>query len=178
MSGCGTLPRADADLAPLLERLLAATDRTETAALRPAAAALRTEEQAGQRIGPYRLCARWAKAAWARCGWPSAPTAPSSGEVALKLPRAEWTDRGLAQRLAREREILASLNHPNIARLYDAGWSDDGRPYLALEYVEGEPIDAWCDAARGSTSPRGCGCSWRSCARWRMRTPTWWCTAI
>ena len=66
-------------------------------------------------------------------------------QVALKLPRAEWVDRGLAQRFARERAMLASLNHPHIAQLYDAGWSESGRPYLALEYVEGEPLPAWCE---------------------------------
>ena len=47
----------------------------------------------------------------------------------------------LAERMAREREILATLNHPNIARLYDAGITPEGQPYLALEYVEGRRID-------------------------------------
>ena len=64
-------------------------------------------------------------------------------QVALKLPRATWS-RGLAERMARERDILAALEHPNIARLYDAGTDAQGRPYLALEYVEGQPIDAYC----------------------------------
>ena len=44
--------------------------------------------------------------------------------------------------MARERDILASLEHPHIARLYDAGIDQHGRPYLAIEYVEGQPIDA------------------------------------
>ena len=64
-------------------------------------------------------------------------------QVALKLPRASWA-RGLAERMARERDILASLEHPNIARLYDAGTDAEGRPFLALEYVEGQPIDLYC----------------------------------
>ena len=81
--------------------------------------------------------------AWARCGWPSAPTARSKRQVALKLPRLCWA-RGLAERMARERDILASLEHPNIARLYDAGVDAQGRPFLALEYVEGQPIDVYC----------------------------------
>jgi len=68
--------------------------------------------------------------------------------VALKLPRG-WSYSGtLAERLARERDILATLNHPNIARLYDAGMTDRGQPYLALEYVEGRRIDEFVREAR------------------------------
>ena len=61
--------------------------------------------------------------------------------VALKLPRGAWPRAELIERMARERDILAALNHPHIARLYDAGVTSGGRPYLALEYVEGRPID-------------------------------------
>ena len=61
--------------------------------------------------------------------------------MALKLPRGCWRRAALAERLARERDILATLNHPNIARLYDAGITTGGQPYLALEYVEGRRID-------------------------------------
>ena len=58
------------------------------------------------------------------------------------------TGTALIERFAREREILAALNHPRIARLLDAGMSGDGQPYLALEYVEGTPLTAYCDAQR------------------------------
>ncbi len=54
----------------------------------------------------------------------------------------------LAGPFARERDILASLEHPNIARLYDAGVAPDGLPYLVMEYVQGEPLTTWCDARR------------------------------
>ena len=74
--------------------------------------------------------------------------------VALKLPRAEWTAPGLAQRMARERAILASLSHPHIAQLHDAGWTDDGRPFIALELVDGTPIDAYCAEKQLSVSER------------------------
>lgn len=60
--------------------------------------------------------------------------------VALKLPHLSWA-RGLAERMARERDILASLEHPHIARLYDAGVDAVGRPWLALEVVQGQAID-------------------------------------
>jgi eukaryotic-like serine/threonine-protein kinase len=62
--------------------------------------------------------------------------------VALKLPLVSWAP-GLAERLQRERDILAALDHPHIARLYDAGLDALGRPWLALEYVQGRPIDAF-----------------------------------
>ena len=64
--------------------------------------------------------------------------------VAVKFPRGMSHHTGLADRMGRERDILAVLNHPNIARLYDAGVTEEGQPWLALEYVEGEPIDQHC----------------------------------
>jgi serine/threonine-protein kinase len=66
--------------------------------------------------------------------------------VALKLPRGARLGAGFAARLAVEREILAALCHPNIARLYDAGITGSGQPFLALEYVEGRPIDEYANA--------------------------------
>ena len=65
--------------------------------------------------------------------------------VALKLPVISLRREILVQRFARERDIGAALAHPNIARLYDAGIDKDGQPYLAIEYVEGERIDRWCE---------------------------------
>src|SRR5687767_8949586 len=64
--------------------------------------------------------------------------------VAVKIVRHGLDTPELLQRFLAERQILASLSHPNIARLLDGGVTDDGRPYLVLEYVEGEPIDAYC----------------------------------
>lgn len=65
-------------------------------------------------------------------------------EVALKLPSGSWSVPALAERMQRERDILARLAHPNIARLYDAGITHDGQPFLALELVCGTPIDIYC----------------------------------
>jgi len=65
--------------------------------------------------------------------------------VALKLPHSGVSDARLVERFAREREILAGLNHPNIARLYDAGVTESGQPYLALEYVAGTSLSEYCD---------------------------------
>ena len=68
--------------------------------------------------------------------------------VALKLARAPVLDATLRDRFLAERDILAGLAHPNIATLFDGGVTDDGLPYFTMEYVDGRPIDAYCDANR------------------------------
>jgi len=67
---------------------------------------------------------------------------------ALKLVHASLAPEQIAQRLRRERRILASLTHANIARLLDGGQTRDGRPYLVMEYVDGRRIDTYCDEER------------------------------
>lgn len=66
--------------------------------------------------------------------------------VAIKFVHAAWLGRAGEQRFRREGRLLARLNHPRIARLIDAGVLEDGQPYLVLEYVSGEPIDAFCES--------------------------------
>ena len=66
--------------------------------------------------------------------------------VALKLARAPVIDATLRARFLAERDILAGLAHPNIATLFDGGVTEDGLPYFTMEYVDGQPIDAYCDA--------------------------------
>ena len=75
-------------------------------------------------------------------------------EVALKLPTLTHLRKELEQRFARERDILASLEHPHIARFYDAGIDPNGLPYVAMEYVQGQPLTSWCDAHRLGISAR------------------------
>jgi serine/threonine protein kinase/tetratricopeptide (TPR) repeat protein len=74
--------------------------------------------------------------------------------VALKLVRAEFDTHFVLERFKNERQILASLEHPNIARLIDGGTTDDGLPYFVMEMVEGQPIDQYCDSQRLSTVER------------------------
>src|SRR5277367_2919899 len=64
--------------------------------------------------------------------------------VAVKLLRADDHRPAFRKRFLRERQFLASLNHPSIAHVIDAGHTDDGRPYLVMEYVDGVPIDVYC----------------------------------
>ncbi|MCL4699272.1 MAG: serine/threonine-protein kinase, partial [Burkholderiaceae bacterium] len=107
-------------------------------------------EQVGAQIGPYRLLRELGAGGMGRV-WLAEHTHLLQGrQVALKLPHLEavgapWHRRArLAERLARERAILATLEHPNIARLYDAGVTAAGQPWLALERVPGERIDTFC----------------------------------
>ncbi len=101
-----------------------------------------TELAAGDAIGPYRLLSELGTGGMGAVWLAERADGTLKRKVALKLPRLVWA-RGLAERMARERDILASLEHPNIARLYDAGVDQHGRPYLALEYVEGQSIDVY-----------------------------------
>jgi eukaryotic-like serine/threonine-protein kinase len=66
-------------------------------------------------------------------------------QVALKIVRPEAGSEEVLRRFQREREMLATLDHPNIARLLDGGSTEDGLPYFVMEYVNGEPIDTYCD---------------------------------
>jgi len=98
---------------------------------------------AGVLVGPYRLIRELGVGGMGLVWLAERADGGIKRQVALKLPRLSWS-RGLAERMSRERDILASLDHPNIARIYDAGLDEQGRPYLALEYVEGEAIDLHC----------------------------------
>jgi serine/threonine-protein kinase len=100
---------------------------------------------AGSDVGAYRLISEIARGGMGTVWLAERSDAMTKRRVALKLPRVVWGD-AFVERLAREREILATLEHDNIARLYDAGVDSQGRPFLAMEYVEGEPIDAYCSA--------------------------------
>ncbi len=74
--------------------------------------------------------------------------------VAIKMLKREFNVEKIRQTFRREKEILSKLNHPNIARLLDAGTTDDGIPYLVMENVEGEPIDKFCENKNLPLKPR------------------------
>jgi eukaryotic-like serine/threonine-protein kinase len=97
----------------------------------------------GAIVGPYRLLHPIGEGGMSSVWLAERNDAVLKRKVALKLPHW-WALAKLTERASQERDILASLEHPNIARLYDAGITSDGRPYLALEYIEGQPIDLYC----------------------------------
>jgi serine/threonine protein kinase/Tfp pilus assembly protein PilF len=102
--------------------------------------------QPGARVGPYELIRPLGAGGMAQVWLARRADGAFKRELALKLPIATRLRGDLEQRFARERDILASLEHPHIARFYDAGIDSDGSPYLAMEYVQGQALTNWCDA--------------------------------
>jgi len=143
------LPEADRDLLPILEDALLG-DHGDKLASPPKILVPGQDSPlaSGQRVGPYELIRRLGEGGMAEVWLASRADGAYQREVALKVPILSQYREDLARRFAHERDILAGLEHPNIARLYDAGVALDGLPYLAMEYVPGEPLTCWCDAKR------------------------------
>lgn len=99
----------------------------------------------GTRLGPYRLIAEIGRGGMGAVYLAARADEQFEKRVAIKLVKRGMDTDEVLRRFRYERQILASLEHPNIARLYDGGVSDDGRPYLVMEYIEGQPLDAYCD---------------------------------
>jgi serine/threonine-protein kinase len=146
----------DALLREWLTRVLAADPAFSTAALlRPAGLGAGGEAFASEVcVGPYRLIARLGEGGMGEVWRATRIDAGPQREVALKLPYPELLSGPYRQRFDRERDVLAALSHPHIAQLYDAGSSADGHPYLALELVEGQHINAACRDARATLERR------------------------
>ena len=102
----------------------------------------------GRRVGPYEVLRQLGEGGMGAVYLAARADGAFRKQVALKIVQGQFPGEAALVRFQREREILASLDHPNIARILDGGTTDDGLPYLVMEYVEGEPIDAYCDAQR------------------------------
>jgi serine/threonine-protein kinase len=98
----------------------------------------------GDRIGPYRLRTLLGRGGMGEVWEADRADGQFEQTVALKLLKLGMDSEAVLRRFLRERQILARLEHPNIARLLDGGLAPDGRPYLVLERVHGEPITTWC----------------------------------
>ena len=98
-----------------------------------------------RRSAHIKSSANSATAEWARFISPNEPTENSSKKSLSNYLKREMNTAALRRRFQQEREILATLEHPNIARLLDAGTTDDKIPFIAMEYVEGLPIDDYCN---------------------------------
>jgi eukaryotic-like serine/threonine-protein kinase len=104
-------------------------------------------------IGPYRLVRELGVGGMGQV-WLAEQTEPIRRQVALKLIRAGMYDSATVQRFKAERQSLAIMDHPTIAKVFDAGTTPAGQPYLAMEYVDGAPINAYCDSVTLSIGDR------------------------
>lgn len=105
-------------------------------------------------IGPYRTVREIGQGGMGMVFLAERVDGQFEREVALKLIRQEAHTKAAALRFLHERQILARLQHPNIAHLLDGGVADDGRPYFVMEYVEGEPITQYSDRDQLSLKAR------------------------
>ena len=152
------LSRRDPDIGAHVKEMLTAIDKVgdddplETRDLvgHRLAAAVRTQPTLeGRLFGPYRVLRLLGQGGMGSVWLAERADGLFSRQVALKLVHQSLMGgAALGERFARERAILAGLDHPRIARLLDAGVAEDGQPYLAIEYVEGTPLTAYCDAKR------------------------------
>lgn len=140
----GQLRAADPALADALERLLQHERDSHEFMAQPLWTAAPPDSRAGTLIGPYRLLRALGEGGMGEVWLAERADGLYQRQVALKLLRSGYADPGLRQRFSRERDILARLQHPNLAELLDAGVDLQGQPYLALAYVEGEPITDYC----------------------------------
>lgn len=152
---------ADAGLRLEVEKLLAATEKVsdfmEISALESASQAFdreTTESLIGKRVGNYRLLKLIGRGGMGKVFLASRDDEEFRKTVAVKLVNPFWSDDEMAQRFRRERQILAKLEHPNIARLLDGGATQDKVLFLVMEYVEGIPITEYCKDKCKTTNQR------------------------
>ena len=98
-------------------------------------------------IGPYQLIRKLGEGGMGQV-WLAQQTAPVQRQIALKLIRAGMYDEAVLRRFQAERQSLAIMDHPAIAKVFDAGATTDGQPFFVMEYVPGLPITDYCDHKR------------------------------
>src|SRR5262249_50949562 len=118
---------------------------------RPAPSATADEapaaERAGAAVGPYRLLEQIGEGGFG-VGFLAEQTRPVRRAVALKVLKPGMDTRQVVARFEAERQALAMMDHPNIARVFDGGATASGRPYFVMELVKGVPITDFCDRHR------------------------------
>ncbi|MFQ5638788.1 MAG: tetratricopeptide repeat protein [bacterium] len=108
----------------------------------------------GQRIGPYQIVREIGRGGMGAVFLAERAEGDFEQQVAVKLIKRGMDSEQILKRFKSERQILARLEHPNIARLLDGGISNEGLPYFAMEYLEGEPLSAYCDKHKLSVKQR------------------------
>jgi serine/threonine-protein kinase len=110
--------------------------------------------EAGRPVGSYRILSEVGHGGMGAVYLAVRDDDEFKKRVAIKLLRRGMATDDLVRRFRNERQILASIDHPNIARLLDGGTTEEGLPYFLMEYVEGEPIDRYCDGHGLSVAER------------------------
>src|SRR6185503_20141026 len=120
----------------------------ETPAFEFAAGLLANEEiesAAGQSVGPYRIIREIGRGGMGTVYLAARSDDQYHKQVAIKLIKRGMDTDFIVQRFRNERQILAHLDHPNIARLLDGGATDEGLPFFIMEFIDGKPIDEYCE---------------------------------
>jgi eukaryotic-like serine/threonine-protein kinase len=147
-----------AEIATEIERALAVRDRREYSDFLSDSpfpgASIASATLIGRRVGPYLIESEIGRGGMGSVWLAHRADGRFEGTVAVKFVHAYWLSRDGEERFRSEGRMLGRLDHPNIARLIDAGVIGDSQPYLVLEYVEGEPIDAHCDRLELSVEAR------------------------
>jgi serine/threonine protein kinase len=150
--------QSDEGLRAEVDRMLDAHQRTVTFLDGSVAAPmdLRTDPRRmeGRHLGPYEILREIGRGGMGTVYLARRDDGVFQQQVAIKVVTPESAAGEIIQRFEQEREILASLQHPNIARIYDGGSTEEGWPYFVMEYVEGKPIDEWCDERKLNVSER------------------------
>lgn len=146
----------DRELLGQVRRLLRAHVDAKSFLERPPGRTVAAEDPplAGRRLGSYRLEREIGRGGMGVVYAARRVDGQFDREVAVKVIPAAVTGPHAEQRFRQEQQILASLEHPHIAQLFDAGTSDDGVSYVVMEYVKGEPIDRYCARLRLSIEAR------------------------
>jgi serine/threonine protein kinase len=146
----------DADLRREVESLLLSHHEAGTEFLNTPAINLSrpTPTRVGRRIGAYNILEEIGRGGMGEVYRAGRADGQYEKEVAIKLVRGGYDTASVLERFRHERQILASLDHPNIARLLDGGTTDEGLPYLVMELIEGTPIDQYCDAHKLNVTDR------------------------
>ncbi len=141
----------DSELRREVESWLAADVGSDSFMMKPVAAEAAAVGEngsaslVGQRIGPYELFRKLGQGGMGSVYLAGRVDKEYHKRVTIKLINPGLDSEGILRRFRNERQILASLDHPNVARLHDGGTAENGLPYLVMEYIEGEPIDEYCD---------------------------------
>ena len=120
----------------------------------PGIAAIDDSSRIGRRVGVYRLIELIGQGGMGDVYRAERADGQYDKQVAIKFVRAGLDTAAILERFRNERQVLASLDHPNIARLLDGGTTEEGIPYLVMELIEGTPIDQYCDVQKLNITER------------------------